>query len=176
MSNLTSISECADKNQEILQAIIHNCLYMFENIDYGQRVSHYYQGVLSPKYCVPIVACFIRFFYKIQTCKIVCIENWTFRKIQRSSAHVPPLTWTSLSLLLSSLSETGVRWARPRGIPATSPLSRRSKDSSQMTNSRFPYNIWIHTLRENKQNRVTVLYIVWKYKMQTFLSSTCWQM
>lgn len=41
MSNLASISECADKNQEILQAIIHNCLYMFENIDYGQRVSHY---------------------------------------------------------------------------------------------------------------------------------------
>lgn len=41
MSNLTCISECADKNQEILQAIIHNCLYMFENIDYGHRVSHY---------------------------------------------------------------------------------------------------------------------------------------
>lgn len=38
LSNLTRISQCADHNQEVLQAIIHNSLDMFENIGYGERV------------------------------------------------------------------------------------------------------------------------------------------
>ncbi|KAM3611418.1 uncharacterized protein V6R79_018205 [Siganus canaliculatus] len=37
LANLTRISECADHNQELLQAIIHNSLHMFENIEYGER-------------------------------------------------------------------------------------------------------------------------------------------
>lgn len=38
LSNLTQISQCADQNQELLQAIVHNSLHMFENIKYGERV------------------------------------------------------------------------------------------------------------------------------------------
>lgn len=38
LSNLACISQCADKNQELLQAIVHNSLHMFENIEYGERV------------------------------------------------------------------------------------------------------------------------------------------
>uniref|UniRef100_A0AAQ5XV83 Carnosine N-methyltransferase n=1 Tax=Amphiprion ocellaris TaxID=80972 RepID=A0AAQ5XV83_AMPOC len=37
LSNLTRISQCADHNQEVLQAIIHNSLHMFENMEYGER-------------------------------------------------------------------------------------------------------------------------------------------
>ncbi|XP_008293928.1 carnosine N-methyltransferase [Stegastes partitus] len=37
LSNLTCISQCADHNQEVLQAIIHNSLHMFENMEYGER-------------------------------------------------------------------------------------------------------------------------------------------
>ncbi|XP_053181901.1 carnosine N-methyltransferase isoform X2 [Scomber japonicus] len=36
-SNLARISKCADHNQEVLQAIIHNSIHMFENIEYGER-------------------------------------------------------------------------------------------------------------------------------------------
>lgn len=39
LSNLDNISQCADHNQEVLQAIIHNSLHMFENIEYGEKVS-----------------------------------------------------------------------------------------------------------------------------------------
>lgn len=38
LSNLSRISQCADHNQELLQAIVHNSLHMFENIEYGERV------------------------------------------------------------------------------------------------------------------------------------------
>ncbi|KAM9392862.1 carnosine N-methyltransferase [Pholidichthys leucotaenia] len=34
---LSRISQCADHNQEVLQAIIHNSLHMFENMEYGER-------------------------------------------------------------------------------------------------------------------------------------------
>ncbi|XP_056275762.1 carnosine N-methyltransferase [Pseudoliparis swirei] len=37
LSNLDRISQCADHNQEILQAVVHNSLHMFENIEYGDR-------------------------------------------------------------------------------------------------------------------------------------------
>ncbi|XP_029999819.1 carnosine N-methyltransferase [Sphaeramia orbicularis] len=37
LSNLTCISQCADHNQDVLQAIIQNSLHMFENIEYGNR-------------------------------------------------------------------------------------------------------------------------------------------
>ncbi|XP_033947327.1 carnosine N-methyltransferase isoform X2 [Pseudochaenichthys georgianus] len=37
LSNLARISQCADHNQDIMQAIIHNSLHMFENIEYGER-------------------------------------------------------------------------------------------------------------------------------------------
>ncbi|XP_034398162.1 carnosine N-methyltransferase [Cyclopterus lumpus] len=37
LSNLARISQCADHNQEILQAVVHNSLHMFENIEYGER-------------------------------------------------------------------------------------------------------------------------------------------
>ena len=38
LSNLAQISKCADRNHELLQAIVDNSLYMFENIEYGRRV------------------------------------------------------------------------------------------------------------------------------------------
>lgn len=38
LSNLARISQCADQNQELLQAIVQNSLHMFENIEYGERV------------------------------------------------------------------------------------------------------------------------------------------
>lgn len=38
MPNLVRIRQCADHNQEVLQAIIHNSLHMFENMEYGERV------------------------------------------------------------------------------------------------------------------------------------------
>ncbi|XP_034548687.1 carnosine N-methyltransferase isoform X2 [Notolabrus celidotus] len=38
LSNLARIRQCADHNQEVLQAIIHNSLDMFENIEYGERL------------------------------------------------------------------------------------------------------------------------------------------
>lgn len=38
LSNLAQISQCAEHNQEVLQAIVHNSLDMFENIGYGERV------------------------------------------------------------------------------------------------------------------------------------------
>lgn len=40
LSNLTRISQCADQNQELMQAIVHNSLHMFENTKYGERVRH----------------------------------------------------------------------------------------------------------------------------------------
>lgn len=38
LAHLAQISRCAEKNQELLQAVVHNSLHMFENIEYGQRV------------------------------------------------------------------------------------------------------------------------------------------
>ncbi|XP_056889584.1 carnosine N-methyltransferase isoform X3 [Takifugu flavidus] len=38
LAHLAQISRCAEKNQELLQAIVHNSLHMFENIEYGQRL------------------------------------------------------------------------------------------------------------------------------------------
>lgn len=38
LSHLAQVSKCAEKNHELLQAIVHNSLHMFENIEYGQRV------------------------------------------------------------------------------------------------------------------------------------------
>ncbi|XP_061586828.1 carnosine N-methyltransferase [Cololabis saira] len=37
LSNLARISRCAEHNQEVLQAIIHNSLHMFENMEYGEQ-------------------------------------------------------------------------------------------------------------------------------------------
>ncbi|XP_028270120.1 carnosine N-methyltransferase isoform X2 [Parambassis ranga] len=37
LSNLVRIGQCVDHNQEVLQAIIHNSLHMFENMEYGER-------------------------------------------------------------------------------------------------------------------------------------------
>lgn len=37
LPNLARIRQCVDHNQEVLQAIIHNCLHMFENMEYGER-------------------------------------------------------------------------------------------------------------------------------------------
>ncbi|XP_072289421.1 carnosine N-methyltransferase [Eucyclogobius newberryi] len=38
LMNLTRISECANSNDEVLQAIVNNSINMFENIEYGDRV------------------------------------------------------------------------------------------------------------------------------------------
>lgn len=38
LSNLAQIGQCADHNQEVLQAIVHHSLHMFENMEYGERV------------------------------------------------------------------------------------------------------------------------------------------
>lgn len=38
LSNLARVKECAKHNQEILEAIVHNSLHMFENVEYGDRV------------------------------------------------------------------------------------------------------------------------------------------
>lgn len=40
LANLTRISQCADQNHELMQAIVHNSLHMFENTKYGERVRH----------------------------------------------------------------------------------------------------------------------------------------
>lgn len=40
LTNLAHVSQCADHNHEVLQAIVHNSLHMFENIEYGDRVRH----------------------------------------------------------------------------------------------------------------------------------------
>ncbi|XP_041854975.1 carnosine N-methyltransferase [Melanotaenia boesemani] len=37
LDKLARISQCAEHNQEVLQAIIHNSLHMFENVEYGER-------------------------------------------------------------------------------------------------------------------------------------------
>ncbi|XP_063345805.1 carnosine N-methyltransferase isoform X2 [Pelmatolapia mariae] len=37
LSNLAQIGQCADHNQEVLQAIVHHSLHMFENMEYGER-------------------------------------------------------------------------------------------------------------------------------------------
>ncbi|KAK7933878.1 hypothetical protein WMY93_004774 [Mugilogobius chulae] len=39
MTNLTRVSECANSNDEVLQAIVNNSIHMFENIEYGDRVT-----------------------------------------------------------------------------------------------------------------------------------------
>ncbi|XP_055055052.1 carnosine N-methyltransferase [Misgurnus anguillicaudatus] len=36
LPNLSKIRYCIDRNQEVLQAIVHNCIYMFENMEYGE--------------------------------------------------------------------------------------------------------------------------------------------
>ncbi|KAL0193634.1 hypothetical protein M9458_011930, partial [Cirrhinus mrigala] len=36
LPNLNKIRYCIDRNQEVLQAVVHNCLHMFENMEYGQ--------------------------------------------------------------------------------------------------------------------------------------------
>lgn len=51
LSHLAQISKCAEKNQELLQAIVHNSLHMFENTEYGQRVSP--QIYTSQKFSLP---------------------------------------------------------------------------------------------------------------------------
>lgn len=38
LPNLTHISQCVDHNQEVLHAIVHNCIDMFENMEYGEEV------------------------------------------------------------------------------------------------------------------------------------------
>lgn len=42
ITNLTRISECANFNDEVLQAIVNNSIHMFENIEYGDRVRLYF--------------------------------------------------------------------------------------------------------------------------------------
>ncbi|KAM3868148.1 carnosine N-methyltransferase [Diretmus argenteus] len=37
LPNLTRIGQCVDHNQEVLQAIVLNCINMFENMEYGER-------------------------------------------------------------------------------------------------------------------------------------------
>ena len=58
LSNLTRISQCADHNQEILQAVIHNSLHMFENIEYGERVRLDLQQVVYCAYAVTLCSVF----------------------------------------------------------------------------------------------------------------------
>ncbi|KAI4877090.1 hypothetical protein NFI96_031417 [Prochilodus magdalenae] len=36
LPNLAKIRRCVDQNYEVLQAIVHNCIHMFENIEYGE--------------------------------------------------------------------------------------------------------------------------------------------
>ncbi|XP_051981632.1 carnosine N-methyltransferase-like isoform X1 [Xyrauchen texanus] len=36
LPNLTKIRNCVDRNQEVLQAIVNNCIHMFENMEYGE--------------------------------------------------------------------------------------------------------------------------------------------
>ncbi|TWW54500.1 Carnosine N-methyltransferase [Takifugu flavidus] len=36
LAHLAQISRCAEKNQELLRAIVHNSLHMFENIERGR--------------------------------------------------------------------------------------------------------------------------------------------
>ncbi|XP_030647685.1 carnosine N-methyltransferase [Chanos chanos] len=36
LPNLDKIRHCVDQNQEVLQAIVQNCVHMFENIQYGE--------------------------------------------------------------------------------------------------------------------------------------------
>ncbi|KAM4616995.1 carnosine N-methyltransferase isoform 2-T2 [Polymixia lowei] len=37
LPNLARISHCVDHNQEVLQAIVLNCIHMFENMEYGEE-------------------------------------------------------------------------------------------------------------------------------------------
>ncbi|XP_056457659.1 carnosine N-methyltransferase [Gadus chalcogrammus] len=37
LPNLTHISQCVEHNQEVLHAIVHNCIDMFENMEYGEE-------------------------------------------------------------------------------------------------------------------------------------------
>ncbi|XP_007564562.1 PREDICTED: carnosine N-methyltransferase-like [Poecilia mexicana] len=37
LSNLARVRQCAEHNQEILDAVVHNSLHMFENVEYGER-------------------------------------------------------------------------------------------------------------------------------------------
>ncbi|XP_015242853.1 PREDICTED: carnosine N-methyltransferase [Cyprinodon variegatus] len=37
LANLGRIMQCAEHNQDVLEAIVHNSLHMFENVEYGER-------------------------------------------------------------------------------------------------------------------------------------------
>lgn len=39
LPNLDKIRHCIDHNQDVLQAIVRNCVHMFENMEYGEYVS-----------------------------------------------------------------------------------------------------------------------------------------
>ncbi|XP_028852083.1 carnosine N-methyltransferase isoform X2 [Denticeps clupeoides] len=39
-SNLAKVRRCVDHNQDVLQAIINNCIHMFENMEYGEDVQN----------------------------------------------------------------------------------------------------------------------------------------
>lgn len=39
LPNLARIRRSVDHNQEVLQAIVLNCIHMFENMEYGEEVS-----------------------------------------------------------------------------------------------------------------------------------------
>lgn len=41
LPNLAKIRQCIDQNQEVLKAIVRNCIHMFENMEYGEDVSFF---------------------------------------------------------------------------------------------------------------------------------------
>ena len=135
--NLARISHCADHNQEILQAIVDNSLHMFENVEYGEWVRVDLNEVqIQPCKLTPFVMMLFIHHTFTKNCADISLLVIFRRRIRGRHVHPLHLTWTNLSPPLSSLSETGVRRAKLRGTLATSPSSKRSKDSSRVTNSR----------------------------------------
>lgn len=68
LSNLARIRQCADHNQEVLQAIIHNSLNMFENIEYGERVSVCFWCISCVHSGFLIYIFFSYFIFRISAC------------------------------------------------------------------------------------------------------------
>nr|XP_015827710.2 carnosine N-methyltransferase isoform X1 [Nothobranchius furzeri] len=60
LPKLARVRECAEHNQEILEAIVHNSLHMFENVEYGNRVgldsnqSHTHYAHIENQHCMPV--------------------------------------------------------------------------------------------------------------------------
>lgn len=104
LSNLTRISQCADHNQELLQAIIHNSLHMFENIEYGERVRLDLHQVVYCLYTVYIKVVFLLFV-------VIYIKMLSTFNFQEDPRKVRPSTTFDMDKLKSTIKQFVRDWS-----------------------------------------------------------------